>query len=276
MLHAPVSAGTWVTALHGEGLSPATVHHHYVALKKAFRYAQHDRLIAFNPCDGVKLPKAATVNDFAPRFLTAAEVERVAARLDATAAPYGLLVRFAAFTGLRAAELTGLRMRDLNLTAGHVEVRQTLARIGGEWKVSTPKSARSSRNVPLVERSLVRDLRAYLVAHPNSGDPDALLWPGRVSGSHLVTFDRVLDTGSVLRNYLRPAVDSRGATADAAPRPPPHLRPLMLAAGFPPYEVSRWLGHANLATTDAIYAHLYPSDYSGHVDRFSAFVAEAR
>ena len=50
----------------------------------------------------------------------------------------------------------------------------------------------------------------------------------------------------------------------------------MFAAGFPPYEVSRWLGHANLATTDAIYAHLYPSDYSAHVDRFSAFVAQAR
>jgi|GEM_PF-4826231 len=48
----------------------------------------------------------------------------------------------------------------------------------------------------------------------------------------------------------------------------------MLAAGFPPYEVSRWLGHANLATTDAIYAHLYPSDYASHVDRFEAFVAE--
>jgi len=81
--------------------------------------------------------------------------------------------------GLRAGELTGLRVRDLNLTAGHIEVRQTLARIGGVWKTSTPKSAHSSRNVPLVDRALVRDLRAYLVAHPNSGDPEALLWPGR-------------------------------------------------------------------------------------------------
>lgn len=46
---------------------------------------------------------------------------------------------------------------------------------------------------------------------------------------------------------------------------------LMLAAGFPPYEVSRWLGHASLATTDSIYAHLYPSDYASLVDRFEAF-----
>jgi integrase len=145
---------------------------------------------------------------------------------------------FAAYTGLRAGELTGLRVRDLNLAAGHVEVRQTLARIGGEWKISTPKSARSSRNVPLV--------------------------------------DRVLDTGSVLRNYLRPAVEAEGLPQMRLHDLRHTFASLMLAAGFPPYEVSRWLGHANLATTDSIYAHLYPSDYSAHVDRFSAFVAEAR
>lgn len=49
----------------------------------------------------------------------------------------------------------------------------------------------------------------------------------------------------------------------------------MLAAVFPPYEVSRWLGHASLATTDWIYAYLYPSDYASHVERFEAFVTEA-
>lgn len=141
---------------------------------------------------------------------------------------------------------------------------------------STPKSTPSSWNVPLVERSLVSDLRAYLMAHPNSGDPDALLWPGRVSGSHLVTFDRVLDTGSVLRNYLRPEVEAEGLPQMRLHDLRHTFASLMLAAGFPPYEVSRWLGHANLATTDSIYAHLYPSDYSAHVDRFSAFVAEAR
>jgi len=45
--------------------------------------------------------------------------------------PYGLLVRFAAYTGLRAGDLTSLRIRDLNRKAGHVEVRQTLQHIAG-------------------------------------------------------------------------------------------------------------------------------------------------
>ncbi len=126
-----------------------------------------------------------------------------------------------------------------NRAAGHVEVRQTLARIGCARKISTPKSARSSRNVPLVERDMVRDLRKYLFAHPNRPDPDALLWPGRISESHVVTFDRVLDTGLVLRNYLRPAVEAEGLAAMRLHDLRHTYASLMLAAGFPPYEVSR-------------------------------------
>ncbi|WP_062072132.1 tyrosine-type recombinase/integrase [Demequina sediminicola] len=263
----------WIVAMNGEGLAPSTVHHCYVALKKAFRYAQDDRLIACNPCDSIRLPKNTDVHAFTPVFLTAAQVEAVSAYLDATAEPYGLLVRFAAYTGLRAAELTGLRIRDLNLKAGHVEVRQTLQRIQSEWQVGTPKSRRSTREVPLVNRALTAVLREYLFAHPNRANPDALLWPGRIPGTHVVDFTRVFDVQSFRRNYLRPAL----ASTDLLPMRFHDLRhtyaSLMLAVGFPPYEVSRWLGHGSLATTDSIYAHMYPSDYASHVDRFEAFVA---
>ena len=263
----------WVAELHGDGLAPATVHRHYVALKKVMRYALDDRLISYNPCDGVRLPKRHDAGGFQPVFLAAPQVEALAAELDKQE-PYGLLVRFTAYTGLRAAELTGLRIRDLNLKAGHVEVRQTLQHIKGEWVAGTPKSARSTRNVPLVSRALVAELREYLLAHPHSGDPDALVWPGRNPGSHAVTYERVFDVASFRRNYLKPALrslkmDDRMRFHDLRHT----FASLMLAAQFPPYEVSRWMGHASLATTDSIYAHLYPSDYSAHLDLFEAFVA---
>ncbi len=48
----------------------------------------------------------------------------------------------------------------------------------------------------------------------------------------------------------------------------------MFAAGFKPYEVSRWTGHAAVSTTDGIYAHLYPSDCNEQIARFEVFVAE--
>jgi len=266
----------WVTALHGEGLSPTTVHHCYVALKKAFRYAQDDRLITFNPCDSIRLPKNADARAFAPVFLTAAQVEALATHLNATAPPYGLLVRFAAYTGLRAAELTGLRVRDVNLKAGHVEVRQTLQRIDGEWQVGTPKSKRSTREVPILDNAVLAALREYLFAHPNRANPDALLWPGRMPGTHVVDFDRVFDVASFRRNYLRPALRALDM---------PDMRfhdlrhtyaSLMLSVGRPPHKVSGWMGHASLVTTDTIYSHLYPSDYAEEREEVSQRLAALR
>ncbi|WEK14474.1 MAG: tyrosine-type recombinase/integrase [Candidatus Microbacterium phytovorans] len=63
----------------------------------------------------------------------------------------------------------------------------------------------------------------------------------------------------MLRYYLRPAL-----TRAKLPRMRFHgLRhtytSLMFAAGFKPYEVSRYMGHAGIATSDGIYAHLYPA-----------------
>lgn len=264
----------WIGELVKAGLAPNTVHNYYVALNKMFRYALRHRLIAHNPCEAVELPKVTAREDFAPVFLTAAQVEKIAAELDKTK-PLGTLIRFAAYTGLRAAEIAGLRVRDVNLAAGHIEVRQTIKRVGKEWVVGTPKSARSTRQVPLLNRALVAELRAVLLSNPNSGDPDALFWPGRANGSRRLDWTRPVDVGGVRQYYLVPTARRLKIV--------PHMRmhdlrhtyaSLMLAAGFKPYEVSRWMGHANVSTTDGIYGHLYPSDYTDQIARFEAFVAE--
>lgn len=158
----------WIADLVAEGLAPNPVHNHYVLLNKRFRYALRHRLIPFNPADGVELPKNVRSEGFAPVFLTAKQVEALAAEMPA---PLDTLVRFAAYTGLRAAEIAGLRVRDLNLAAGHVEVRPTMKWVNKECKAGTPKSVRSTRNVPLVHSGLKTELRMLLLAHPNSGDP---------------------------------------------------------------------------------------------------------
>lgn len=71
----------------------------------------------------------------------------------------------------------------MNLGAGHIEVRQTIRKVNGAWHTDTPKSACSTRNVPILSRALTAELRRYLLKHPNSGDPDVLFWPGTANGS---------------------------------------------------------------------------------------------
>jgi integrase len=242
----------------GGGPGPATVQHHYVALRKALKFAQHDRLLVHNPCDGVRLPKNHSADQFEPVFLPAVQVETLAAELDATD-PYGLLIRFVAYTGLRAAEVTGLRVGDLNLKAGHVEVRQTMQRLSGQWVAATPKSKRSTRNVPIVNRALAADLRSYLLRHPKSGDASALLLPGRQPGTATVDWERVFDVASFRRNYMRPALRRLGMKEMRFHDLRHTFASMMLDAGYEPRKASHWMGHANL-TTDTIFGHLYPVD----------------
>ncbi|QEO15619.1 site-specific integrase [Agromyces intestinalis] len=272
----------WITALTAAGLAPNTVRNHYIALNKVFVYAVKHRLITHNPCPAVTLPRMVHKDDFAPVFLTIAEVGAVAAEVDrhAPGSSYGLLIQFAASTGLRAAEIAGLRVRDVNLTAGHVEVRQTLKKIAGEWTVLTPKSRRSTRDVPLLDRGLIADLKLYLLQHPRSGDPDALLWAGLRFGRHPagvspLDYSRPVSTAAVRMGYLVPAAKRLGIADHMRLHDLRHTyASLMLAAGFQPWQVARWLGHANVSTTDAVYAHLYPSDYAVEVERFEAFVSD--
>jgi hypothetical protein len=125
----------------GRPLAPASVLGAYVALSKAFGYA----LIATNPCAVVDKPH---LRHSEPVFLLPGQVEAIAAELDKVA-PYGLIVRFAAQSGLRAGELAALRIRDVNFLRKHVEVRRTLQRVKGGWAYGSPKSVRSTRDVPL-------------------------------------------------------------------------------------------------------------------------------
>lgn len=252
----------WVAGLDAAGLAPATIRNTYVALNKVFRYAARHRLVATNPCSGVELPRATGPDVFVPAFLAPEQVEALAIALDRSH-PYGLLVRFAAYTGLRAAEVAGLRVRDINLLRREVRVERTVQRVRGGWAVGTPKSARSTRTVPILHAPLVAELAAYLAEHPRRADPDAPLWPGRQPGSHAVDWDRTFDHQSFYRWHFKPALRSIALGSVRFHDLRHTYASILFAAGIEVHKVSRWMGHASISTTDGIYAHLYDTDNSG-------------
>ncbi|MFC6356697.1 tyrosine-type recombinase/integrase [Luethyella okanaganae] len=93
---------------------PASSVRTMIALSKVFKYAQRHRLITVNPCTGVERPRVVREE---PVFLSPVQVERVADWLDVVP-PCGLIIRFAAYTGLRPGELEALRIRDTNFRGG--------------------------------------------------------------------------------------------------------------------------------------------------------------
>ncbi|MGN7964914.1 tyrosine-type recombinase/integrase [Microbacterium sp. 22179] len=250
-------------------LSASSIHGAYISLSKVFAYAVKHRLIATNPCAVVDKPRVAKEER---GFLDSSQVNALATKLDAYA-PYGLIVRFAAYTGLREGELAALRIRDVNLLHRRVEVRRTVHRVKGGWEVGTPKSVRSTRDVPL-GRSLIGELSEYLSQHPRRNEPEAPLWPGRVPGGNgdvrTLDYDRQFDVASLIRYYFKPALADLGIAGARWHDLRHYYASVCAAAGIEIRKVSRWMGHANINTTDSIYTHLFNGTHDEDMDRLDA------
>lgn len=109
----------WVRALTSAGKKPSTVRHAYFVVRQVLAQAVVDGRLTDNPADYVKLPSEHSAHGGAPgvvddpdQFLTA---EQVQALTGATPWPYNVLVHVAAWAGLRAAELAGLQVGDVEL-----------------------------------------------------------------------------------------------------------------------------------------------------------------
>ena len=257
-------------------LHPSTIKHAFVAANKVFRYAIKHRLITHNPATGTDLPKIQHAQRFEPVFLSPPEIEALASQLDSHA-PDGLFVRVAAYTGLRAAEIMALQIRDVNLLRRQIEVRRTLVRTHGEWHESSPKSQKWIRSVPL-RRELAAALTDYLAQHLHAADPTASPWPGRNYGGYgewrgALDWNKRMDYDSFYRRRFRPAAEKISQ---------PDLRfhdlrhtaaSLFAASGMPLARVARVLGHADTATSYRVYLHFFPDDFAADMGRLDAYLA---
>lgn len=119
------------------------------------------RLLAFNPCDGVRLPKTSA--DAPARkavALTFAQVDALLRAAEGT--PSGVLLFLAITTGMREGELLGLRWPRVQFDGGPPRIRvvEQLQSVNGQLIFTTPKSKKSTRDIPL-DADVVRVLRAH-------------------------------------------------------------------------------------------------------------------
>lgn len=242
-------------------------------------------------------------------FLTPTQVSALVA---ATPAPFDAFVHLAVWSGLRAAELAGLQVRDVIATGAGtmLAVERTVIDAGSGLTYDTPKTKGSRRRVPLTVQT-ASTLAEHLAAHPRAEDPTPPLFPAvtLVASKHTgkkrasdeptpldalaaLSVDEaaerlVLDWSGPLRHQtfykavFRPAVARANRLADKAVVPPNltfhSLRhahaSLCVAAGIPPLEISQFMGHSKVTTTLTIYSHLFPSDHTEHMAALAAMNA---
>ena len=232
----PADIEAWVSELVGAGYAATTVHKAHALLRMILTAAVESDLLARSPVRGVKLPR---IERREMRFLTPAELSGL---LEAVPDRYRLLVKTAAYTGLRFGELAGLRPRDVEPLRKTITVRRGLVEVSGRLHVEEPKTSASRRTIA-IPAWLGEELAFHLAGHdtqyvftaPRGG-------PLRRSGFRF----RVWMPATVLAGLEGLRFHDLRHTHAA----------WLIKAGEHPKVIQARLGHASISTTLDRYGHL--------------------
>ncbi len=208
--------------------------------------------------------------------------EEVKALLGALTGRWRPLILTAAFCGLRASELRGLRWQDIDFDKGRIRVHQRADRFND---IGRPKSESSERTVPSPPM-VINALREWKLACPKRDT-------GKVDehGQKIMALELVFPNGqgkveqlnNILRRGLHPAWIAAGVTIDNGEldeRGKPVLVPKYTGMhclrhffaswcinrkedgglGLTPKIVQERMGHSSIALTMDRYSHLFPKD----------------
>lgn len=142
--------------------------------------------------------------------------------------------------------MAALRVRDVDLLHGKLQVRRAMSNTSAGWFVTAPKSSRYRRDAPVLHERVLAELRSYVLTHPRADAPDAALLPGKVPGHRTLSYDYAFDPKGFYRYQFRPAA-TRAGLGDLKLHERRHTAATVwLQNGISMLDVSRLLGHAKL------------------------------
>ncbi len=229
----------WAASLHGRGLGPRSIALVLSAWRGLYRWLGRDGLVALNPVDGVRAPKAAKP---LPKALSVDLAMALADAPEATDSPTveardQCIVELLYGCGLRVSELVGL---DLNPGGeGWIDAADATAHVLGKGS--------KRRGVP-VGASALKALQAWLALRSELARDDE---PALLVGAR---------GARISAGQVRTRLKLRALRAGL----PTHVHPHMLRHSFATHvlqssgdlrAVQELLGHANITTTQ-VYTQL--------------------
>jgi integrase len=245
----------FVAALREGGVADKTIRNIRDVLRLIFKLAVRSGALKTNPVEDVPVGRthraemvflepeqimdlAREVTKPPPRY------RRGERRVDGYP-EYGLVVRFAAFTGLRAGELVGLRVKDLDLIRRRVHVHQSASEAYGQLQVVATKTY-ERRSVP-IPNSLVDDLAAQVAGR----DQDEFVWQSPQGGPFRYS--------NWMKRHFKPAVERSLAPDATRFHDLRHTYAAMLIAqGAHPRAIMERMGHSTITVTLDNYGHMFP------------------
>lgn len=250
-------AQRFVADLAGTGLAPRTVHKAAGLLSQALDIAVRAGLLANNPARGLALPQT---QPHEPRFLDAAEVERLASEI---AAPYRTFVLVGAYAGLRHGELAALRTKRIDLHAPSIDVVETRIRHhDGTIGFGPPKSRAGRRTVP-IPHFVAHELTSHITRQRLG--PDDLVWTTKAGA--------LLTEANFRVRVWRPATRAAGLDGLRIH----DLRHTCIAMWSrslaSPRAAAKWAGHSNPSLVLGVYGGVFDDESDAVMQRLSDYAA---
>ncbi|MBL7165942.1 MAG: site-specific integrase [Dehalococcoidales bacterium] len=231
-----------------ETLSARTVHHQHRVLSQSLKYAVRQGYLGRNPAELVDPPSPRG------RVMRTLTPDEVGVLLDVAQYSYYYPVVYTALsTGLRQAELLGLRWRDVDLDLLSISVNRVLYKRQGVCQFKEPKTSHSRRRVAMTPK-----LALYLREH--QAEREALAWQlGQPPTLDSLVFShpdgRPLDP-SVLSHEFGRTARRAGLTGVRFHDLRHTFASLMLLRGAKPKVISESFGHSSVAFTMDVYSHI--------------------
>jgi integrase len=246
----PMHVEGWIVGLRAKGLAESTVRSAYTILRAILDTAVRDGALARNPAAVVKRPKVTAKESV---FLTP---EQVRALLEsAKSSRYAPLFKLLVNTGLRRGEALALRWSDIDFEDKLLRVRGTLTRVDGDLIVTSTKTAKSRRSIPVSDgtEQLLKEIRKHQLEERLKAGSQWHQTP------YVFTAEdgRPCDPRNALR-ALKAAATKAGMDGVGLHTLRHSAATAMLTNGVPLKVVSEILGHASIVITADIYGHVSP------------------
>ncbi|MGD9795247.1 MAG: tyrosine-type recombinase/integrase [Acidimicrobiia bacterium] len=245
----------YVAELRAAGVAPKTIRNIRDVMRLIFKLAVRSGALKSNPVEDVAVGQTqrGEMVFLEPEQIMslAREVEQPPPRYrrgerQVDGYPeYGLFVRFAAFTGLRAGELVALRVKDVRMLQRRVYVHQSASEAYGQLQIVATKTY-ERRSVP-IPKSLIDDLARNIAGLGQ----DEFVWQSPQGGPFRYS--------NWMKRHFKPAVERSAAPDTTRFHDLRHTYAAMLIGqGAHPRAIMERMGHSTITVTLDNYGHLFP------------------
>lgn len=241
----------WINELHQRGLSPKTIRNAYNNLNAALKKAVVLRMIPYNPCNGVELPKLVKYE------AQVYDTDGIHKALDAAkGSDMYLIVLLGLSVGLRRGEMLALKWDSVDFSAKTISIHENRVMADGKAITKKPKTTAGIRTVSVGGEVLAALSEAKL----------------KYFNDRAAMGKRFKDEGYIIRQEdgspYRPDSLTQKWERFTKQHNLPHIRlhdlrhsnaTALIQAGVSPKVVQKRLGHSDISVTLNTYTHVLPS-----------------